>query len=227
MQKLPRIAMLALLCLLLPTLALAQSDELERAEAAVRVLDEIMRAPDRAIPRRMLDEAHAIAVFPSVVKAGLVFGGRHGRGMVSVRGSDGIWSAPSFLSLTGGSVGFQAGVQATDVVLVFRTARGLDSLMHGKFTLGADAAVAAGPVGRTAEAKTDAQFRAEIYSYSRSRGLFAGVALDGSAISIDHRANELVYGAGTTPRMVFENRVANVPAQIVDFRDRLEEVAAQ
>jgi lipid-binding SYLF domain-containing protein len=226
MIKLLQIALLAVSLAAAP-LALAQSDELERTESAIRVLDEIMRAPDRAIPSRMMEEAHAIAVIPGVVKAGLVFGGRHGRGLVSVRSPDGTWSSPSFLTLTGGSVGFQAGVQATDVVLVFRTARGLDSLMHGKFTLGADAAVAAGPVGRTAEAKTDSQFRAEIYSYSRSRGLFAGVALDGSALSVDHRANELVYGAGTTPRMAFEGRVASVPSQIVDFRDRLEEITAQ
>lgn len=227
MHKLLPSVLLAGLLIVLAAPAAAQSEELQRTESAIRVLDEIMRAPDHAIPRRMMDEAHAIAVIPSVVKAGLVFGGRHGRGLVSVRSQDGTWSAPSFLTLTGGSVGFQAGVQATDVVLVFRTARGLDSLMHGKFTLGADAAVAAGPVGRTAEAKTDTQFRAEIYSYSRSRGLFAGVALDGSALNVDHRANELVYGAGTTPRMAFEGRVADVPSQIVDFRDRLEEITAQ
>lgn len=210
-----------------PVAALAAEDELERAEAAIRVLDEIMRAPDRAVPRKLLREAQAIAVVPDVVKAGLVLGGRHGRGLVALRSPDGTWSNPSFLSLTGGSVGFQAGVQATDVILVFRTARGLDSLVHGKFTLGADAAVAAGPVGRTAEAKTDAQFKAEIYAYSRSRGLFAGVALDGSVLGIDHRGNETVYGAGTTPRMVFEGRIGTVPASIIDFRDRLEELTAQ
>lgn len=225
--KLPAFVLLfAALVALAPSSALA-SAEIERAEAAIRVLDEIMRAPDRAIPRKLLDEAYAIAVIPGVVKAGLVLGGRHGRGLVSVRTADGTWSNPSYLSLTGGSVGFQAGVQSTDVILVFRSARGLDSLVNGKFTLGADAAVAAGPVGRTAEAKTDAQLKAEIYSYSRARGLFAGVALDGSAMTIDHRANETAYGAGTTPRMAFEGRVQNVPAAIVDFRDRLEEIAAQ
>jgi lipid-binding SYLF domain-containing protein len=225
--KLPAfVLLLAALFALAPPPA-AASAEVERAEAAIRVLDEIMRAPDRAIPRKLLDEAYAIAVIPGVVKAGLVLGGRHGRGLVSVRTADGTWSNPSYLSLTGGSVGFQAGVQSTDVILVFRSARGLDSLVHGKFTLGADAAVAAGPVGRTAEAKTDGQLKAEIYSYSRARGLFAGVALDGSAMTIDHRANETTYGAGTTPRMVFEGRVQNAPAAIVDFRDRLEEIAAQ
>ena len=220
-------ALMLSLVLLVPAVAHAADEAVDRTRAAIRVLDEIMQAPDRAVPRKLLEEAHAIAVIPDVVKAGLVVGGRHGRGLVSVRGADGTWSNPSFLSLTGGSVGFQAGVQATDVVLVFRTARGLDSLVHGKFTLGADAAVAAGPVGRTAEAKTDAQFRAEIYSYSRARGLFAGVALDGSVLGIDHRANETVYGPGTTPRMAFEGRVSAVPDAVVDFRDRLEEITAQ
>ena len=222
-----RVLLLCACAVLAPALGFAAEDELKRAEAAIRVLDEIMQAPDRAVPNRLLEEAQAIAVIPDVVKAGLVVGGRHGRGLVSVRTADGTWSNPSFLSLTGGSVGFQAGVQATDVILVFRTARGLDSLVHGKFTLGADAAVAAGPVCRTAEAKTDAQFRAEIYSYSRSRGLFAGVALDGAVLAIDHRANQAVYGRNSTPRAIFEGRTASAPDAIVDLRDRLEEYGAQ
>ena len=207
--------------------ARAQTEELARARRAVEVLDEIMATPDQAVPARLLAEAHAIAVIPDVVKASLVLGGRHGRGLVSVRGPDGIWSNPSFVSLTGGSIGFQAGVNATDVVLVFRTPRGVDSIVHGKFTLGADAAVAAGPVGRSAQASTDAQLKAEIYSYSRSRGLFAGVALDGAVLAIDDDANQAVYGSPTTPRMVFENRVARVPDAVVDFRDRLEEYTAE
>ena len=118
-------------------------------------------------------------------------------------------------------------MQSTDVVLVFRTPRGVDSIVHGKFTLGADAAVAAGPVGRTAELSTDGQLKAEIYSYSRARGLFAGVALDGAVLSIDHDANEAAYGRNTTPRAAFEGRVATSSNQIVDFRDRLEEYSAR
>mgnify|MGYP002336405071 CR=1 FL=1 len=205
----------------------AGTAENERAAEAVKVLDEIMRMPEQAIPGRMLETAHAVAVIPSVVKAGLVVGGRHGKGLISVRGADGTWSHPSYIRLTGGSIGFQAGVQSTDVVLVFRTARGVDSIVHGKFTLGADAAVAAGPVGRSAEASTDGQLKAEIYSYSRSRGLFAGVALDGAVLSIDHDANEAVYGPNTTPRAAFEGRVSRVSDAIVDFRDRLEEYSAR
>jgi lipid-binding SYLF domain-containing protein len=209
----------------LPVQAGEQEDE--RARNAVKVLDEVMRMPEQAIPNNLLENAHAVAVIPGVVKAGLVVGGRHGKGLISVRSADGTWSHPSHISLTGGSIGFQAGVQSTDVVLVFRTPRGVDSIVHGKFTLGADAAVAAGPVGRTAQASTDGQLKAEIYSYSRSRGLFAGVALDGAVLSIDHDANEAVYGPNTTPRAAFEGRVSQVTDAIVDFRDRLEEYSAR
>lgn len=198
-----------------------------RLENASRVLDEIMSSPDRAVPRRLLQDAYAIAVIPDVVKAGLLIGGRRGRGVISVRTPDGTWSHPSFVTLTGGSIGFQAGVQSTDVVLVFRSARGVDSIVNGKFTLGADAAVAAGPVGRNAQASTDSDLRAEIYSYSRSRGLFAGVALDGAVMSMDHRANQNSYGRNITPRAVFEGRVNVSPDQAVDFRDRLEEYSSR
>lgn len=216
-----------LLALLLPVAAVAGEKESQRAREAVTVLDEIMRAPDQAIPERMLADAHAIAVIPNVVKAGFVIGGRAGKGLIAIKAADGTWSHPSYLKLTGASVGFQAGVQATDVVLVFRSQRGVDSIVNGKFTLGADATVAAGPVGRTAQASTDGQLKAEIYSYSRARGLFAGVALDGAVIAIDHRANQAVYGRNTTPRAIFEGRVGGAPGEIVDFRDRLEEYGAR
>jgi lipid-binding SYLF domain-containing protein len=212
--------------LILSAGAFAGTEENERAANAVKVLDEVMRMPEQAIPGKLLENAHAVAVIPGVVKAGLVVGGRRGKGLISVRKADGTWSHPSYIKLTGASVGFQAGVQSTDIVLVFRTARGVDSIVHGKFTLGADAAVAAGPVGRTAEASTDGQLKAEIYSYSRARGLFAGVALDGAVLSIDHDANEAVYGPNTTPRAAFEGRVARSTDAIVDFRDRLEEFTA-
>ena len=209
------------------TATLARPTEDERLQQAVKVLDEVMRMPEHAIPRKLLTDAYAIAVIPEVVKASLVVGGRHGRGVISVRLPDGTWGSPSFISLTGGSIGFQAGVQATDVVLVFRSERGVDSIVNGKFTLGADAAVAAGPVGRMAQASTDGQLRAEIYSYSRSRGLFAGVALDGAVLSIDHRANARAYGRDTTPRAAFEGRVKKAPPTVVDFRDRLEEYGSR
>lgn len=216
------------LALLLPAAAVRAADPpLTRAQNAVRVLNEIMQAPDKSIPRDLLRDAKAIAVIPDMVKAGFIFGGRRGEGLISVKSPDGTWSNPSFITMTGGSIGFQAGVSSTDVVLVFRTQRGVDSIVDGKFTLGADAAAAAGPVGRNASASTDGQFKAEIYSYSRSRGLFAGVALDGSVLRIDYDANAAVYGGGITPRRIFEGGVSNVPSQVVDFRDRLEEYTAQ
>ena len=205
----------------------AREEESKRAENAVRVLKEVMQAPDKAIPHDLLQNAHAIAVIPDVIKAGLVVGGRHGNGLIAVKTRDGTWSNPSFISLTGGSIGFQAGVSSTDVILVFRTERGVDSIVHGKFTIGADASAAAGPVGRSAQASTDAQLKAEIYSYSRARGLFAGAALDGSALTIDNSANQAVYGDGVTVRRIFDGGVSNVPDAVVDFRDRLEEYTAK
>ena len=203
--------------------ARAGEEENKLAENAVRVLKEVMEAPDKAIPQDLLENAHAIAVVPDVIKAGLVIGGRHGNGLIAVKTRDGIWSNPAFVSMTGGSIGFQAGVSSTDVILVFRTQRGVDSIVHGKFTLGADASAAAGPVGRSAQASTDAQLKAEIYSYSRARGLFAGAALDGTALKIDNDANQAVYGEGVTARRIFEGGVSGVPNAVVDFRDLLEE----
>ncbi len=212
---------------MLPAHAQQRSKALDRATNAVRVLNEIMQAPDKTIPRRLLRDAKAVAVIPAVIKAGFVFGGRHGNGLISVKTKNNTWSNPSYISLTGGSVGFQAGVSSTDVVLVFRTERGVQDLVHGSFTLGADAAAAAGPVGRNASALTNGQLQAEIYTYSRSRGLFAGVSLDGSRLSIDDGANAAIYGAGVTPRRIFEGGVTNVPNPVVNFRDALEEYTAQ
>ncbi|MDE1961117.1 MAG: lipid-binding SYLF domain-containing protein [Xanthomonadaceae bacterium] len=205
----------------------AGEQEIARANNAVRVLKEIMQAPDSRIPGHLLRDAYAVAVIPDVIKAGLIIGGRHGLGLLSVKTPNDVWSNPTFIGMSGGSIGFQAGVQSTDVILIFRTQRGVDSIVHGKFTLGADASVAAGPVGRSADAATDAQLRAEIYSYSRSRGLFAGVALDGSVLSIDNTANQAVYGVGITARRIFAGGLGNVPDAIVDFRDRLEEYTAR
>ncbi len=221
------LAVAATLSLLLCTSARAGEEQNQRAENAVRVLKEIMQAPDKALPHDLLREAHAIAVVPDVIKAGLIVGGRHGSGLIAVKTRDGTWSNPVFVSMTGGSVGFQAGVSSTDVVLVFRTQRGVESIVHGKFTLGADASAAAGPVGRTAQASTDAQLKAEIYSYSRARGLFAGAALDGTAIRIDNDANQAVYGEGVTARRVFDGGVTQVPNAVVEFRDLLEEYTAK
>lgn len=223
----PLLPMLVLMLALAPTLAFAGNAEEERARNALRVLTDIQAIPESAIPDKLLDEARAIAVIPDTIKAGLVIGGRRGHGVISVKNPDGTWSNPSFITLTGGSIGFQAGVQSADIVLVFRGDRGLESIVNGKFTLGADAGVAAGPLGRNASTATDSELKAEIWSWSRARGLFAGVALDGAVLSIDATANQAVYGNGTTPRMIFEGRTNPVSANsIVDFRDGLEEATA-
>ncbi|WP_147652987.1 lipid-binding SYLF domain-containing protein [Vulcaniibacterium gelatinicum] len=207
--------------------AVAGPREDERARNAVRVLTEIQAIPENAIPDKLLDEAHAIVVVPDTIKAGLVLGGRRGHGLMAVKTPDGTWSNPSFVKLTGASIGFQAGVQSADVVLVFRSQRGVESLVNGKFTLGADAGIAAGPVGRNASAATDGEMQAEIWSWSRARGLFAGVALDGAVLAIDDAANQAVYGRDTTPRMIFEGRAPQPPSPaVVAFRDQLEEASA-
>lgn len=220
----------ALLCAALmgaTALAWAGREEDARAQNAIRVLTDIQAIPESAIPDKLLDEARAIVVVPDTIKAGLVIGGRRGHGVMSVKTDDGTWSNPVFVKLTGGSIGFQAGVQSSDVVLAFRTDRGLESIVNGKFTLGADAGVAAGPMGRNAATATDGEFKAEIWSWSRARGLFAGVALDGAVLSIDDAANEAVYGRDSTPRMIFEGRTEGQPsATAVDFRDLLEEATA-
>jgi SH3 domain-containing YSC84-like protein 1 len=152
-----------------------------------------MSIPVTAIPESLLAEAQGVAIIPGMVKGAFVVGLRHGKGVIVARDPSGAWRAPVFITVTGGSVGWQAGVESTDVVAVFRNRRGVDGLLRGKLTLGADASVAAGPVGRDASAATDALLKAEIFSYSRSRGLFAGVAIDGAALLVNHRANAAYY----------------------------------
>lgn len=187
--------------------------EVGTVNTAVAVLDEIMAVPIKSIPASMLADAEAIAIVPNVIKGGFVVGVRHGKGVLVVRDEGGGWMPPQFVALTGGSLGFQAGVQATDVILVFKTRKSVEGLLRGKFTLGADAAVAAGPVGRQAAAATDERLKAEIYSYSRSRGLFAGVALDGSILEISVPANAVYYkDTGFTPEGVQYAENARLPA---------------
>ncbi|WP_369915111.1 lipid-binding SYLF domain-containing protein [Xanthomonas sp. NCPPB 3005] len=223
MPRLPRLALLLSTTLFVGH-AVAGPEEDERARNALRVLTDIQEIPEQSIPDKLLDEGRAIVVIPDTLKAGLVIGGRRGHGLMSVKRPDGTWSNPVFVKLTGGSIGFQVGVQSSDVVLVFRNDRSLDNIVNGKFTLGADAGVAAGPVGRNASAATDGQLKAEIWSWSRARGLFAGVALDGAALQIDDAADLNVYGSNTTPRMIFEGRTTGLPSNdVVAFRDKLEE----
>ncbi len=161
--------------------------------AAIQVIDQIMAVPARQIPAKLLNQAHGVAIIPGVVKGGLVVGLRRGRGVVLTKDDTGTWHPPTFVTLTGGSVGWQAGLQSTDVLLVFKTPGSVNRLMNGGLKVGIDAAAAAGPVGREAEAATDATLSAEIYSYSRSRGLFAGVSLEGSVLQVDQLAGRVYY----------------------------------
>src|SRR6266576_3963050 len=173
--------------------AWAQAREQGRLLMASQVLEELRSSRDQYIPNRLLERAYAIAVIPDMTKIAFFAGGRRGHGVLVVRDKQGHFTSPVFITMTGGSFGWQWGVQSTDIVLVFTTPKGVEGINGGKVTLGADASVAAGPVGRQAEAATDAAFRAEVYSYSRSRGVFAGLALDGTAITIDDRANAAFY----------------------------------
>ncbi|MFO0897567.1 MAG: lipid-binding SYLF domain-containing protein [Pirellulales bacterium] len=223
---------LLLLCgaLLSPTRpALAGPAESAVVDLSIATLNEVMAVPARAIPASLLREAQGVAILPGVVKAGFIFGGRFGRGVLMVRNEQGRWGDPVFITITGGSVGWQVGVQSTDVILVFRTRRGIDQLLSGRqFTLGADAAVAAGPVGRQAEAGTDLRLGAEILSYSRSRGLFAGVSLGGSLIEIDWRSIAGFYGsAQLTPAEILAGRVQPTPEKAAELRATLARYAPE
>jgi len=174
--------------------AWAQAREQGRLLMASQVLEELRSSRDQYIPDRLLERAYAIAVIPDMTKIAFFAGGRRGHGVLVVRDKDGRFTNPTFITMTGGSFGWQWGVQSTDIMLVFTTRKGVEGITGGKFTLGADASVAAGPIGRQASASTDTSFKAEVYSYSRSRGVFAGLALDGTALTIDDDANELFYG---------------------------------
>ncbi len=173
--------------------AWAASEQVQKLEDATSVVRAFVEIPENAIPPRLLREAHGIAVIPSVFKAGFILGGRHGNGVLSVRTDDGSWSNPVFISVTGASIGWQIGASSSDIILVFKTQRSVDQIADGQITLGADASIAAGPVGRSASAATNASFDAEVYSYSRSRGLFAGVSLEGGALSINEEGNWRFY----------------------------------
>jgi lipid-binding SYLF domain-containing protein len=201
---------------------LAQSEEAARIKAATTVLQEIKDAPDGGVPKWVVEKAQAVAVFPGVKKGGLLIGGEWGRGIISAKSvKSGTWSAPAFLTLTGGSIGAQIGGQEVDLVLVVIDERGLEQLAKNQFKVGADAGVSAGPVGRNSEASTDVQMRAKILSYSRSRGMFAGITLNGASVKQDRDANERFYGqAYRTPQIIIE-RLGGAPDPVPAWRDLL------
>lgn len=204
--------------------AVKESDETRRVREAVTVFNEIMAAEDSAVPRQILGNAQGIAIFPSTIKAGFVVGGMRGRGILSAKGDSG-WSSPAFLTLTGGSFGLQIGGQAADIILVIQNRRGLENLVSNQFKVGADAAVAAGPVGREAQAATDIQMRAQILSYSRARGLFAGVTINGSTIRQDQDANQRFYGQRLDSKQIVFGGLAGMPEPVGEWRAVLDKFA--
>ena len=219
--------MLSLLALIITSTSYAATREENRVADAADVLEQLLRIPEKTIPPNLLAHAYAVAVVPNVVKAAFGFGARRGKGILVVRQDDSSWSNPAFITLTGGSVGWQIGAQSTDIILVFKTRRGVDGIAEGKLTLGADASVAAGPVGRHTAVATDILFKAEVVSYSRSRGLFAGIALEGAGVSMDRKANAAFYGSSSmTPEKILVSSpniapdIANTFVQILTAQTR-------
>ncbi|OGW85356.1 MAG: hypothetical protein A2987_04470 [Omnitrophica bacterium RIFCSPLOWO2_01_FULL_45_10] len=192
--------------------AVEESKWTRLVEESGKVLEEVQQMPDQAIPEDLLKNCEAIVVFPSTISAGFVIGGKYGQGIIMTREESGAgWSAPAIFSMAGGSFGWQIGGQATDFVLLVMNKRSLDGILQGKFKLGADASVAAGPVGRAGEASTDIQLKGGILSYSRSRGLFAGVKLEGAALTQHWQGNEELYGKMLSAQDILINKKANMP----------------
>ncbi len=199
----------------LSTAALAADREVrvdDRLDASVDTLVDMTHASDHGIPQDLLDKAHCVVVVPGMKKAGFIFGAKYGRGFASCRRHGGGWSAPAAIAVEGGSVGFQIGASETDVVLLVMNDQGMKHLLEDKFTIGGDASAAAGPIGRSASAQTDAMMHAEMLSYSRSRGLFAGISLEGATLRRDADADHELYGHGVTNREILTGRVKTPPA---------------
>jgi lipid-binding SYLF domain-containing protein len=195
------------LCLGLPALASDREDDIGRVDKATRVFHEIMATPDKGIPRDLLERAKCIAIIPGEEKLAFIFGGNYGKGVATCRTAAG-WSAPMFVAVGGGSVGFQIGGSFTDVVMLFMNDHALQSLLGDKFKIGGDATVAAGPVGRQAAAGTDIKLNAEILSYSRSKGIFAGASVDGAVVQADHSGDQAMYGSNVTRGEILRGGVA-------------------
>jgi lipid-binding SYLF domain-containing protein len=213
------------LCLLIPAAVLsAQSEEIGRIAEATLAFQDIMAIPDKTVPEYLLQDAAGIAIIPGVVKVGFIVGGEYGKGLLLIKDEKGNWSNPIFITLSGGSIGWQIGAQSADFVLVFKTRRSVDSVLTDNLTLGVDVAAAAGPLGRTARASTDMQLKAEIYSYSRSRGFFAGLSLDGALIQIDDEANAAFYNQEyISPRDIQALNGFKLPAEAVQLKQTVRE----
>jgi lipid-binding SYLF domain-containing protein len=196
-------------------------DEIEQTTKAAQVFREIMSAPDKAIPKRILDDADCVAVFPQVIKAAFGIGGRGGRGVVVCRTANG-WSAPAYLNVGGGSFGAQIGVESTDYIMLFMTPESARSLLQNNVKIGGNVSVAAGPIGREAGAATDLKLNAQILSYSRSKGLFAGAALEGAVVETAEGDMRDVYGPNATAKAVLFDGTVKVPLEVTAFAKAIE-----
>ncbi|MCE7072682.1 lipid-binding SYLF domain-containing protein [Dyadobacter sp. CY327] len=200
----------------------AQGKEEDKIRAAVTVLDDFS-SMEESIPAQLLDISKGIIIVPKLINAGLMVGGKHGKGVAMVKNAKGEWSDPVFVTITGGSVGAQIGVQAVDLVLIFKNSKTLTEIGKGSFTLGGDLSVAAGPMGRSSSASTDYKLEAEVYSYSRSKGLFAGVTINGAALSVDAKANNTFYGNTDSANTIFtSSRISSKP--VADLKDKLDDL---
>jgi SH3 domain-containing YSC84-like protein 1 len=223
-RLMPPVAMLLLLVALIPaqlfgratrgtvSRSLDARDTEKRVEAAAQVLNDIMGSPDKGIPADLLGKAACVVIVPGVKKGAFIVGAKYGRGFIMCRKAGGGWSAPAGVSVAGGSVGFQIGASETDVVMLVMNEGAVDKLLSSKFTVGADASATAGPVGRTASAATDIQMHAQILTYSRARGLFAGVSLEGATLKPDDDANKDLYGREMSNRDIVKGDVKPPPA---------------
>jgi lipid-binding SYLF domain-containing protein len=210
--------LLVTLSLALGNLAAHASSTEVRLDDSRRVFETFSNLSEQAIPTWLLERAYGVVVIPKVIKGALIIGGRGGRGVLAVRNPDGSWSNPVFVTLAGANIGFQWGVQSTDLVLVLMSRKSVEGIAGGKVTLGADASVAAGPVGRSAAAATDATFKAQVLAYARNEGLFAGVAIDGSVIAVDDGSNASAYGvSGILASQILEGKAGNPPQAARDF----------
>ncbi len=199
-----------------------QDTEVEKVETVIRVLQEMVNEPENGVPLEIMRKGQGLAVIPKVIRAAYGIGGQYGKGVVLVRDEAGEWSDPCFIHLAGGSLGWQIGVQEADILLVFKSREGVEDITRGKVTLGADVRVTAGPRSKGAEASTDLEFKEEIYSYSQSRGLFAGISIQGASLMIDSKANGLFYGDPTiSAREILIKRTAKAPEIVQNLKKLL------
>jgi lipid-binding SYLF domain-containing protein len=224
MRKFLLLAATGLFC---SSLLAGESEVHDRVVRAAVVLKEISQTPDKGIPQDLLNKSACVAIIPGMKKGGFIFGANYGKGIMSCRTNlgDGPWSAPAMVQLHGGSFGLQIGAESVDLILVIMNLRGLESLLDSKFTLGGDASVAAGPVGRTAAAETDAFMSAEILAYSRARGLFGGLIVKGGTVRADKDANYTLYGKKVEPRNILFNQTDPVPRDVKIFLDEITRIS--